>query len=111
MLSPGKNYYGSPMRVETCFEDSTGTLVDPDTVTFKTMSPSGTETSYVYLTDTEIGRSSSGIYYCDFTPNASGRWHYRWESTGDGLSVAHEGSFVIQRSAFYEGQPQAYRDY
>ncbi len=111
MLRPGKNYYGSPMRIETCFEDDTGTLVDPDGVTFKTISPTGHETCYVYLTNSEIGRTASGIYYCDFTPKASGRWHYRWESRGDATSIALEGSFLIQRSAFYGGHSQAYQDY
>ena len=109
MLAPGKNYYGSPMRIETCFEDETGTLVDPVTVTFKTRSPCGTETTYVYLTNAELQRDSSGIYYCDFTPNESGRWHYRWESTGPGTSVAFEGDFLIQRSPFYDGTEAAYR--
>lgn len=108
MLTPGKNYYGSPMRIETCFEDSTGTLVDPTTVTFKTISPSGVRATYVYLTNTELGRSSEGIYYCDFTPSESGRWHYRWESTGTGLAVADEDSFLVQYSPFYDGRETAY---
>jgi hypothetical protein len=101
-LAPGKYYVNTVMRLTSHFENDAGTDVDPSTVTFKLRSPSGVETSLVYGTDSDIGKSSVGDYYADFTPDEAGRWFYRWESTGTGTTIATEGNFLIQYSPFYD---------
>ena len=109
MLTPGRKAVNSPVRIAANFQDDMRTDIDPDTVTFKIMSPSGTIASYAYGTDAELVKASTGDYYIDYTPNASGRWSYRWESTGSNEAIAIEGSFVVQFSQFYEGAVDAYR--
>lgn len=108
MQSPGKIYPGTSLRRTINFEDASCDPVDPDTVTFKVYPPNGQISTYVYGTDAEVQRSAAGAYYADFIPDTSGRWHFRWETTGTGTTVTKEGSFVVQYSPFVEGQERAY---
>ncbi len=100
MLSPGKIWPETTLRLTVSFTDENGDAVDPTTVTFSTFSPGGTQTDYVYDTDDEVGRSAAGAYYADIVPGESGRWHFRWKTTGTGTSIATEGDFIVQRSKF-----------
>jgi len=100
MLAPGKLYVNTALRITVNFQDSSGSDVDPDTVSFLTRSPCGTETTYAYGTDSNVGRSSAGDYYADIQPDVVGRWYYRWATTGTGTTTALEGSFIIQWSPF-----------
>lgn len=99
MLTPGRIYIGTTTRIAVNFQDDDGTDVDPSTVTFKAYAPDGETTTYVYATDAELIRADTGDYYVDFEPDQSGRWHYRWTSTGSGTAIALEGHFVVQQSA------------
>lgn len=109
MLTPGRHYVNTTVRVAVNFQDEDRVDVDPTTITFKVVGPTGETSSYVYLTDAELKKSSVGDYYIDVVPDQSGRWHYRWESTGTETAIAIEGSFVVQRSPFYEDNEDAYR--
>lgn len=110
MLTPGRNYVNTTVRLAVNFQDDDATDVDPTTVTLKVYSPSGDITTYVYATDAALIRLNTGDYYCDFVPSESGRWHYRWSSTGTGTAIALEGTFVVQASVFYDDPARdAYR--
>jgi hypothetical protein len=102
MLSPGKYYHDTLIRIEVSFTDSAGAAVDPATVVFRAKSRFGTEVTYTYGTDAQLGKESTGNYYADLTPDAPGRWHYRWQTTGTGTTLRTEGDFVVQDSKFYE---------
>ena len=102
MLTPGRLYPGTAIRLTTTLRDQNGNLVDPDTVTFQTYSPCKTEGRYVYGTDAEVTRLSMGSYAVDIAPAESGRWRYRWITTGTGTTVALEGNFLIQESPWAE---------
>ena len=107
-MIPGKHYVNSPVYIPVNFRDADSDDVDPTTVAIRVMSPSGTDTTYTYGTDAEVGKSSVGDYYADITPTESGRWHYRWQTTGTGVAIAIEGTFLVQASAFYDGVWRAY---
>lgn len=110
MLTPGRHYVNTTVRLAVNFQDDDWTDVDPSTVTFKAFSPSGVTTTYVYQTDAQLVRLDTGDYFVDFVPDESGRWHYRWSSTGTGTAVAMEGSFVVQGSVFFDDPARdAYR--
>jgi hypothetical protein len=104
MLAPGKIYIGRRVRLEANFSiDEVD--VDPTTVTLKTKSPCGTETTYEYDSgddDSPVAKTSAGDYYCDVTPDEAGRWWYRWETTGTNTADASEGNFLVQTSSFYD---------
>jgi hypothetical protein len=103
--TPGKNTPGAPVSITVSFYNSSDALVDPTTVTFETYSPSGTDTDYVYGTDSEVTKSSTGIYVAAVTPDEYGRWHYRWSSTGSGTATKIEGTFLVQYSPWYDYEP------
>lgn len=110
MLTPGRHYVNTKVRVAVNFQDEDRVDTDPDTVVFKVRSPTGITTSYTYNTDAALLKSSVGDYYIDVTPDQSGRWYYRWESTGTDKAIAIEGSFVVQASPFFDDlELDAYR--
>lgn len=109
MLTPFRKYVNSPVRVAANFQTDDGADVDPATVTLRVMSPENVETSYVYGVDSEVVKANVGDYYADITPDASGRWAYRWQATGSGTTIAFEGWFRVMWSPFYESVTDAYR--
>lgn len=108
MLTPGRKAVNSPVRIAANFQDEDRTDIDPTTVTVKFRSPSGTVTSYVYGTDAALVKASTGDYYIDFTPDESGRWRYRWITTGTNKAIAFERSFLVEYSEFEEEDDEAY---
>lgn len=102
-LAPGKIWPGTPFRLTSVYTDDAGDYVDPTTVTLKTMTPDGRQATYVYGTDAEMGRTAIGRYYADVTLTIGGLWHYRWVTTGDGTTIATEGTVQVQYSPFVDG--------
>jgi hypothetical protein len=110
MHVPGRIYVGRVFRVMANFSRDE-VDVDPDTVKLRVLSPSGVESEYTYVVDSAssaVVKTSAGDYYCDVTPDESGRWFYRWETTGTNLTDASEGSFLVQYSQFEEGIRRGY---
>lgn len=102
MMRPGKIFINTEVRLEAHFFNDAGDDTDPDTVTLMTMSPTGGATTYTYQTDDELGRTDAGDFYCDVTPDESGRWYWRWTATGSSTTVAQEGHFLVQHSPHFE---------
>lgn len=110
MITPGRIYCGSTLRIPVNYTDGEGVDVDPTTVTFKLYSPEFSTTTYVYGSDVEVIRPTTGNYYIDVSPTVAGRWAYRWASTGTNKASAVEGTFVVQTSVFYnDATSDAYR--
>lgn len=108
MMRPGRNYINTVIRLTAHFYDDNDTDTDPTTITCTTLSPSGNAVTYTYTTDTNIGRTDAGDYYCDVTPDESGRWFVRWEATGSATTVASESNFIIDYSPHFETSPSRY---
>lgn len=102
MLTPGRNYPGTQQRLTMAYTDQNGDAVDPSTVTFELMDPEGVLSTYVYGTDSEIDKSSTGNFYCDVIPDMGGRWFFRWKATGTGKILNEEGFISIQASPFVD---------
>jgi hypothetical protein len=98
MLTPGRLYPNTSLRLTIAFRDDDGVLVDPTTVTFKTFDPCCNFVEYVYGTDSEITKLATGRYAADIVPGVSGRWCYVWQTTGAGTTLATEGDFLVQES-------------
>ena len=86
---------GDLPRVKATFTDLDDTNVNPTTVSVTVLKPNGTSATYEYGTDEEVVREATGIYYIDVSVDQSGRWRYRWESTGTG-QAAEEGTFRVK---------------
>jgi hypothetical protein len=55
---------------------------DPTTISLVITDPENTSTTYTFA-DTEITRTSAGVYTKDITCSIAGTWTYRWVGTGD----------------------------
>ncbi|MCS7007854.1 MAG: hypothetical protein RMM28_10280 [Thermoleophilia bacterium] len=93
---------GSRIGVQAEFRvpDDQGPLTDPTTVTFtarrRFQGVLQAPTSYVYGTDPEVTRPSTGTYKLTFTP-AEGTWYVHVQGTGAAHAAA-ETSFVIEHA-------------
>lgn len=82
---------GDQVRTSVAFTQvSDSAAIDPDVVKMSFITPSGTVTTYVYGTDDEIVKSSTGNYYADISLTEKGTWYYRWFSTGTGQAATEE---------------------
>ena len=72
-----------------------GTVHDPTTVSVTIREPDGTATTYVYGTDAEVTKASTGVYNCDWSIDQSGQHFYRWFATGTG-QASEESSFLVK---------------
>ena len=108
-LKPGRYYPGSPIRLTASFQDEDGDYIDPTTVAMRTISPYGVTNTYTYGTDAIMGRSSTGLYFADLTPEESGLWRVRWQTTGTNTTFAYEDRFNVNYSPFYD--PALSNDY
>jgi uncharacterized protein YfaS (alpha-2-macroglobulin family) len=90
---------GDVARVTGAFKDSAGAAIDPTTVKFKFTTPAGVTTIYVFGTDGQLVKDSTGNYHVDLNANEAGIWFYRWESSGTG-QAAQEGQFTVEPSGF-----------
>lgn len=102
MLTPGRHYIGSTIRLTTRIYDLDDVDRDPGGVTCTVMSPSGVTTTYTYLVDTNIDRLNQGDYYCEFVPDESGKWQYRWVGAASDYTVTNEGYVRVQYSPIVE---------
>lgn len=89
---------GTQVRLSATFTVS-GTATDPTAVTFKIREPDATVTTYVYGTDAELVKSSTGVYYVDYTTAAEGIHAWRMVGTGT-VIAAEEQQFTVRDSRF-----------
>ena len=87
------------VKLQVSFVDSSGAHADPDEVTLKIKTPSGT-TSYVYGVDADVIRESAGVYYYLLLLGEAGKHVYRWEGVGT-LYAGGEKDLVTNASEFY----------
>lgn len=78
---------GDIVRVSASFFNISDALVDPTSASMIFQKPSGSDTTYVYGTDAELVKSTTGVYYADVTITEAGRWWVRWSSCGTGQAT------------------------
>ena len=88
---------GDTRRLTVTFTNLAGAAADPTGVTFSIRKPDGTAINYVYLTDAEIVKSGTGVYYVDFAITLPGRHIYRFAGTG-AVAAAENGEFYARRN-------------
>lgn len=98
------NYYqvGDAVDIDTAtpFTTKAGTPFDPTTVTFSVIDPAGTQTDYVYGTDSEVTKNGTGDYTCSIDVDTPGTWLYRIFGDSTGNRGADEGYFIVRPSEF-----------
>lgn len=91
---------GSRNRATVTFKVGT-TPTDPTAVTAKVLSPDGLlVASYVYGSDNELVKDSTGVYHVDVDVNDPGPWTVRFQGTG-AVVAADEVTIDVVASPFY----------
>ncbi len=70
---------------------------DPTIVTCYIKDPTSVLTTYVYGTNNQLVKDSTGNYHVDIFASIAGNWWYRFEGTGTVIS-ANENEFIVIRS-------------
>src|SRR5262245_54631763 len=81
------------------FRNTSNSLVDPDTVSAKTYSPSGSTATYIYGVDSNLTKLATGRYQLALEPASSGTWYYKFFGTGTNKG-AGESSFNVRATFF-----------
>lgn len=78
------NFYerGDTTRMTGAFTDSTGAPANPTATSFSILTPAGTTTTYVYPTDVQIVRDSTGNFHVDWPLAIEGLHYYRFLGSG-----------------------------
>ena len=88
---------GDTRRLQATFKDINQALTDPTTVTFKMVEPDGAVTTYVFGTDSELVKDSTGVFHVDWPITKQGR--HSWSMAGTGtVAQKEEGEFYVKRS-------------
>ena len=93
---------GDTRTITATFRNAAGTLTDPTTVTFTVRTPTGTETAYVYGTDAEVVKGSTGVYSMVVAltaGNNSNPWQVRIVGTGT-VAEAHIVNLHVSQDDF-----------
>lgn len=89
-------------RVTGTFHNAAAALADPTAVTATVTTPAGVATVYVYGTDAQLVKASTGVYYIDPTLNAAGRWTVTIAGTGT-VASTETTDFIVGISDLYAG--------
>lgn len=84
--------YGEVVRARNTYTDpSTGVVTDPTTVQVEVRSPDGTTATYLYGTDVELTKVSTGVYQMLIQMAQTGTYRWYWTAgTADGPSVDYD---------------------
>lgn len=75
------------------------TPTDPDAVTVRIKPKLADALEFIYLTDAEVVKDSTGRYHVFYDPEEPGEHAYRFEGTGVAKG-AGESRFFVRKSAF-----------
>jgi hypothetical protein len=79
---PNKYEQHSLVRLQATFKNAALTLTDPTTVSIKLTLPDRSVTTYVYGTDSEVVKDSTGVFYLDLICDTAGIHKYHYHGTG-----------------------------
>ena len=102
-MTNGQYDVGDLVRLSAAFADTSGSAADPTTVTFKiarrTPGTALVPTVYVFGTDAEVVKDSTGNYHVDWPAAAFG--DHVWQVIGTGtVATAQVATFMVRASPF-----------
>jgi hypothetical protein len=89
----------SPLLDIEFINNLTGNNADPSVVTCYVYKPDGNTDTYVYGTDSEFVKLSTGVYYVEVDATLAGEWRFRFVSTGTAKG-AESGKFIVRANTF-----------
>ncbi len=91
---------GSQLTLKAVFRTAEGEAANPSTVTMDLKDPAGVVTTYSYLTDNELTRTSTGHYEFLLVFDTAGTWYARWNGTGSLIAHSRDIPLVIAPTIF-----------
>ena len=91
----GTTDIGDVVTVTALTKNSAGTLTNPTAITFYVKDPLGEIADYIYGTDNEVARPSTGTFTFDYTPTLRGTYTVRVVATGT-VKAAERDTFEVR---------------
>lgn len=88
---------GDLRRLSATFKDTAGAVTDPGTTTFVMREPDGVATTYVFPTNAELVKDSTGKFHVDWTIAKAGRHAWRFTGTVSGVVQSEGDEFYARR--------------
>ena len=85
---------GATIRITGNFTNASDSAIDPATVSFGFRALNDDPTVFVYGTDEEIVKDSTGVYHVDQALPNAGRHVYRWEGAS---GAVFEKTIVVEK--------------
>lgn len=85
---------GDNRRLSIVFTDFADVESDPDAVTAIITEPDGVANTFVYLSDTELAKDSTGNYHIDYLFTKAGRHQVRFEGVGTITSAEQTDVYI-----------------
>ncbi len=89
---------GDGVRLTATFQNISGTLADPTTITLQVALPDGTTIIKTYAAG-QVTKGSTGYYYYDILLSQVGTWAYHWEGAG-AVEAASEYTLTVEPTQF-----------
>lgn len=89
---------GDLIELKITFRNDSGAVADPTSPTLAIHKPDGTTTTYVYPTDAQLVKDSTGVYHVNYAPTMAGTHHWRGSGTG-AVTAAEQGAFFVRPNA------------
>ena len=93
--------WGTDVKVVAYFYDENGVAADPTGVSFTALGPDMTPTSYVYGTDAEVTKDSTGVYRLTVNLTEPGTWRFRAVGSGTVVVAIESQPIPVAESPFY----------
>lgn len=93
IIGPGDN-----LRARGIFKNNAAppVLTDPSSVTVTINGPGDNVNTYIYNTDVEVVRDTTGTFHVDFVATEAGRWWVEWHGTG-GVTATGSLNFLVNQ--------------
>lgn len=88
---------GDLIRASTAFTNTAGVATDPTVITVMHRVGIDTVSTYVYGTDEQVAKDSTGNYHIDILADTAGVHFVRWTGTGT-ITAADEDTWVVKKS-------------
>lgn len=79
------------------FTDENDVATDPGVVRFKMREPDGTVTNYLYGTDSQVVKDSTGVYHVVWSFDQYGRHFVKWNGSGT-LDASVDDEFFARKA-------------
>lgn len=90
-------YNTTTVKSVCTFLNDSDAAYDPTTVTCTVTAPNSDDTTYAYGTDSELTKTSTGVYQLLFDADAGGDWYVRWYGANTDAKVTEQDVVRVKK--------------